>query len=327
MNIERRDFFKILSAGVATAAGAKKAEARQYQHRGRKDDAPAILYDSTLCIGCKTCEVGCKKANDLPVEHSDLDKWHGVSDVWDSKEDTAPHTFIKIKMYKEGSGVNKDQEKDGFAFMRSACMHCAEPDCQSVCPTSALIKQEDTGIVTWDVDACCGCRYCQVACPYLVPKFEYDKAFPKLQKCFLCDHRIAKGEIPGCAEACPTGATLYGTYEELLAEAKKRVGMEPGSIYDYPINKLSGETKKSHPVTKYINHVYGETEGGGTQYIVISAVPFEKLGLPKLPDYSSSGKSEKLQSTLYYGLIGPVVLLGGLMGAAYRSVKKEDKAE
>ena len=85
MNIERRDFFKILSAGVATAAGTKEAQARQYQHRGRNSDAPAILYDATICIGCKTCEVGCKKANDLPVEQSDLDKWHGVNEVWDSK--------------------------------------------------------------------------------------------------------------------------------------------------------------------------------------------------------------------------------------------------
>jgi hypothetical protein len=166
-----------------------------------------------------------------------------------------------------------------------------------------------------------------MACPYLIPKFEYDEAFPKLQKCFLCDHRIAEGDIPGCCEACPTGATLYGNYEDLLAEAKIRVGMEPDSIYDYPIHSVNGEEKKSRKVTKYINHVYGEKEGGGTQYIVISAVPFEKLGLPKLPDYSASGKSEKLQHTLYYGLIGPVVLLGGLMGAAYRSAKKEDKEE
>ena len=112
MNIERRDFFKILSAGVVTAAGAKPAVAREWQHKGRNSDAPAILYDATLCIGCKACEVGCKKANKLNVEHSSLDKWHGVEQVWDSKEDLSTNSYLKIKLYKDGTGAIKDQEKN-----------------------------------------------------------------------------------------------------------------------------------------------------------------------------------------------------------------------
>jgi Fe-S-cluster-containing dehydrogenase component len=327
MNIERRDFFKILSAGVVTAAGAKPVVAREWQHNGRNSDAPAILYDATLCIGCKACEVGCKKANDLDVEQSSLDEWHGVDKVWDSTEDLSINSYLKIKLYKDGTGATKDQEKDGFSFMRSACMHCAEPDCQSVCPTSALLKDPKTGIVTWDIDACCGCRYCQVACPFLVPKFEFGEPFPKLQKCFLCNHRIAEGKIPGCCEACPTGATIYGTYEELLAEANKRLGMEEDTSYDFPVNNVGSKDAASQKIKKYVNYVYGEKEGGGTQYIVLSAVPFEKLGLPKLPPHSSAGKSEKLQHTLYYYLISPAVLFGGLMAAAYRSAKNENKEE
>lgn len=327
MNIERRDFFKILSAGAVTAAGTKPALSRDWQHRGRNDNAPAILYDATLCIGCKTCEVGCKKANDLEVEHSDLDKWHGVDKVWDSAHDLSTQSYIKIKMYKEGTGIAKDSETDGYSFMRSACMHCAEPDCQSVCPTSALIKDEVTGIVTWNIDACCGCRYCQVACPFLVPKFEYDKAFPKLQKCFFCNHRIKEGDIPGCCEACPTGATIYGTYEEVLAEAKKRLESKIGSDYAFPLHTVDSDQRAHQAIPEYVNYVYGEKEGGGTQYIVLAAVPFEKLGLPKLPSYSASGKSEKLQHTIYYNMISPIVLFGGLMAAAYRSVKKEQNTE
>ncbi|MBD3224121.1 MAG: hydrogenase 2 operon protein HybA [Caldithrix sp.] len=327
MNIERRDFFKILSVGAAAAVGTKPAQSREWQHRGRNDDAPAILYDATLCIGCKTCEVGCKEANDLQTEHSEVEDWHGVDGVWDSSLDLSVQSYVKIKMYKNGDGSVKDREVDGYSFIRSACMHCAEPDCQSVCPTSALIKDDKTGIVSWNIDACCGCRYCQVACPYLVPKFEYGEAFPKLQKCFFCEHRIVEGQIPGCCEACPTGATIYGKYKDVLAEAKQRVVMKEGTEYDYPVHTVDGDYTTKQPIKKYINHVYGETEGGGTQYIVLSAVPFEKLGLPNLPAHSASAKSEKLQHTLYHNLIAPLVLLGGLIGAAYRNTKKEDKIE
>jgi len=228
MNIERRDFFKILSVGALAAAGTKPADARDWQFTGRIPDAPALLYDSTLCIGCKACEVGCKNANELEVQHSDLEKAHGVKNTWDSADDLDTDSWLKIKLYKDGDGSVKDREKDGFAFMRSACMHCVEPDCQSVCPTSALLKDPKTGIVSWDEDACCGCRYCQVACPFAVPKFEFEETFPKLQKCILCEHRVTEGNITGCSEACPTGATLYGPYDQVLAEAKRRLEVKEG---------------------------------------------------------------------------------------------------
>lgn len=327
MNIERRDFFKILSVGALTVSGVKSVEAREWQYTGRPPKAPALLYDSTLCIGCKACEVGCKTANGLLPDHSDLDKAYGVNKVWDSADDLDTNSWLKIKLFKDGSGATKDQEKDGFAFMRSACMHCVEPDCQSVCPTSALLKDPETGIVSWDIDACCGCRYCQMACPFNVPKFEFEEAFPKLQKCILCEHRLKNGSITGCSEACPTGATLFGNYEDIMAEAKKRLELKKGDVYDYPVHTLDSDVKKSRPVTGYINKVYGEKDGGGTQYVVLSAVPFTKLGLPKLPDHSSSSKSQNLQHTIYQGLIAPVVVFGGLAAAAFRNVRKEQKEE
>lgn len=327
MKIERRDFFKILSVGAIAATSSKPLQAREWQFTGRLPKAPALLYDSTLCIGCKACEVGCKTANGLDADHSDLEKMHGVDKIWDSAEDLDTNSWLKIKLYKDGDASVKDREKDGFAFMRSACMHCVEPDCQSVCPTSALLKDPETGIVSWDIDACCGCRYCQVACPYLVPKFEFEETFPKLQKCILCEHRLKEGQITGCSESCPTGATLFGEYEDLLAEAKKRTALNEGDVYDFPVHTLKSGKIKPRPAAKYINHVYGEKEGGGTQYIVISSVPFTKLGLPKLTETSSSSKSEKLQHALYQGMIAPVVLFGGLAAAAFRNVKKQEKEE
>lgn len=327
MNVDRRDFFKILSAGLVTATTAKEVFAEDHVRYKRSPDSVGILYDATTCIGCKACEVGCKNANELPVEQSNLDNYHGVSEIWDSAHDTSVNSFLKIKLFKDGEGIVKDQVKDGFSFFRSACMHCVDPDCQSVCPTSALLKDPKTGIVTWDIDACCGCRYCQMACPFLIPRFEYDKAFPRVRKCYLCSHRVAEGGIAGCAEYCPTGATLYGTFDEMMAEAKKRLELNEGDSYDYPIHTMDSGNRTTKKVPKYINYVYGEKEGGGTQYIVLSAVPFEKLGLPKLPDHSSASKSEGLQHTLYKGMIAPIVALVGLMFAAHRSVKNEDKTE
>ncbi len=328
MQIERRDFLKVLSAGAITAAGVKPSFGKDMPSKERPPDAPAILYDATLCIGCKTCEVGCKKANNLPVDQSDIEKMYEVNGIWDSADDLSTDSFLKIKLYKDGQGTLKDSEKDGFSFMRSACMHCTDPDCQSVCPASALIKDAKTGIVNWNPDACIGCRYCQMACPFGIPKFEYDEALtPRIRKCFMCSHQLAEKNITGCAEACPTGATLFGKFEDILKEAKRRTVLKEGENYSYPVHTLDGKFKASRPAAKYINYVYGEKDGGGTQIIVLSAVSFQKLGLPKLPEYSSGSKSEGLQHALYQGLIGPLVVFGGLLFAAFRSVKNEQKEE
>jgi Fe-S-cluster-containing dehydrogenase component len=322
MNIERRDFFKVVSAGVAAASTTKPAQAEV--RKSIQPDAPAILYDATLCIGCKSCEVGCKTINNIPKEHGEVEEKFGVAGVWDSGGDLSQSTLNKIKLYKDGTAAVKDREKDGYSFIKRACMHCADPDCVSACPVTALTKDEKTGIVKWNKDNCIGCRYCQVACPYNIPKFEYDKAIPEIVKCEMCYQELEKGGIPGCCSYCPTGASLFGTYAELLEEAHRRLNQKAGATYDYPINKIGSQKHNSRPVAQYVASVYGEKEGGGTQYILLSAVPFEKLGLPSLPDYSSASKSEGLQHTLYKGLIAPAVLLGGLLFAAHNGTKNNE---
>ena len=319
MILHRRDFFKVLSVGVAAAASTKKLHARDTF--SRSVDAVGLLYDSTLCIGCKACEVGCKTRNGKPAVHSDVEKYYGVEGVWDAARDLDIATMNKIKLYKNGTAAVKDREKDGFAFIKRACMHCVDPDCQSACPTSALKKDPVKGYVTWNKDACCGCRYCQVACQYLIPKFEYDKPLPELVKCELCYHTLEAGGITGCAEWCPTGATIYGRVDELLKEAQHRLGLKAGDIHKYQVCTIDAQIKNIQPVANYVKHVYGEKEGGGTQYLLLSAIPFEDLGLPTMPEKSGASKSETLQHTLYKGLIGPVLLLAGLATAAYRSTK------
>ncbi len=325
MNVGRRDFFKVLSAGAVTAAGVKPALAEPRKELPPK--AIGILYDATLCIGCKSCEVACKKRNNKSKVHSEIEEYYGVEQAWDSARDLDSNTMNKIKLYKNGTAEVKDREQDGFSFIKRACMHCIDPDCISACPVSALTKDPVTGIVKYNIDACCGCRYCQIACAYMIPKFEFNKAFPQLVKCELCRHVVSEGGIPGCCEFCPTGASIFGPVPVLLEEAKKRLAMKAGEVYDFPVASVEGERRTSKPVAKYVNYIYGEKEGGGTQYIMLSAVPFNKLGLPTMPDRSDASLSEGVQHTIYKGMILPIALLAGLSFLSYRSTKKEEKSE
>ena len=321
MKVDRRDFLKVLSAGAVTAAVPDNVFARAKKEV--PSEAVGILYDSTLCIGCKTCEIACQNYNKLTSQPSDS-----------SNTDFDPYTFTlnKIQVYRDGDGTNKESKdgkvsKDAYSFFKKACMHCVDPNCVSACPATALTKDEKSGIVSWDSDACIGCRYCQVACPYLIPKFEYDAAFPEIIKCEMCQHVQAKGKIPGCCDLCPTGAAVFGKFSDILQEAKNLLNLPEKSNYNYPVGDLSGTRSKNNPVKKYINYVYGEKEGGGTQYLILSAVPFENLGLPKLPDYSNASKTEGIQHTLYKGMLAPIVLFAGLAFTTYKTAKAEDKGE
>ncbi len=312
MKVDRRDFLKVLSAGAVTVSVPDNVFAR-----ARKEvppDAVGILYDATLCIGCKTCEQACQKYNKLTSQPSDS-----------SQTDFDPYTFAlnKIQIYREGETGN--ESKDKYSFFKKACMHCVDPNCVSACPASALTKDSENGIVFWNSDACIGCRYCQVACPFLIPKFEYNAAFPEIIKCEMCQHVQVKGKIPGCCDFCPTGASVFGKFSDILQEAKNRLELPENSNYNYPVGDLTGKRSKDNPVKKYINYVYGEKEGGGTQYLILSSVPFENLGLPELPDYSHASKTEGVQHTLYKGMMAPIVLFAGLALTTYKTAKADNQ--
>ncbi|MBY0431385.1 MAG: hydrogenase 2 protein HybA, partial [Rhodospirillales bacterium] len=129
------------------------------------------------------------------------------------------------------------------------------------------------------------------------------------------------------AEVCPTGATIFGTYPQIKAEAQRRRTFKAGEPVGYERRQLGSADIHEKPAPKYIDHVYGERELGGTQMMLMAGVPFEKLGLPKLPDRSYASTSETLQHTLYGGLIAPIIALGGLMAAAWRSTKNDHEQE
>jgi formate dehydrogenase iron-sulfur subunit len=177
-------------------------------------------------------------------------------------------------------------------YVRRQCMHCLEPACVSVCPVGALEKNEEFGCVTWVGSKCLGCRYCMMSCPFDVPRYEWTSPNPEVRKCVFCLERQQKGQPPACAEACPTGATKYGERDALLKEAAERIKAEP---------------------KKYVNHIYGQTEIGGTSFLYLSPVPFEMLHLPgSLPQEEMPEYTWKVLSQIPHIVLIGGVFLGGM---------------
>jgi formate dehydrogenase iron-sulfur subunit len=192
----------------------------------------AFLIDITECVGCGACYEACKEQNNLPQTSDDP--------LRDSLSDKT-YTIV---------------EQRGDFFVRRMCQHCEDPTCVSVCPVGAFTKT-DVGAVLYDESKCLGCRYCMQACPFQIPRYEWGSVKPRVQKCIMCYDRVKNGELPACAEACPTGATLFGDRDEMIEIAKQRLAENPG---------------------KYYQHIYGLEEVGGTSVLYISPVPFEELG-------------------------------------------------
>jgi Fe-S-cluster-containing dehydrogenase component len=252
--------------------------------------AVGMLYDSTKCIGCKTCVVACRQANGNKPEGA----------TWDKQTELNANTRTVIKLY-QGPGVQQP------AFVKQQCMHCIDPGCVSACMIGALKKRE-FGVVTYDADLCVGCRYCQIACPFGVPKFEFDSAAPKIRKCELCIDRLKTGLQPACTEVCPRKAVIYGKREDLLKDAHSRIAAHK---------------------SVYLDHVYGETEAGGTQvlYLTSKDVSFQDLGLPKLSAESAPHLSDAIQEGIYQGFATPAVLYGAVAAVIWRNKRLQDKAE
>lgn len=329
--MNRRVALKVLGAGCGAAVAEScvgTAEARSAKTRPAK--ALGLLYDGTLCVGCNACVAACKRANDMPSEGDGM---------YDQPVDISGKTLNVIKAYRSGKATHKDQIYDGFAFTKMSCFHCVDPSCVSACPVSAMQKDPVTGIVSYDADACFGCRYCVAACAFGIPKFQYDSPTGRIGKCELCHHRHKDGHYSACAEVCPTGATLFGRTSDLLAEARRRLALKPGETTLIPRGRLpygdpeaeKANTWRREPdqryearVGNYLQHVYGETEYGGTQVLKLSAVTFEKVGMPDLPPRSSASISETIQHTLYQGMIMPVAVLGALTWVAKRNVVPDD---
>ena len=322
MDHSRRRFLKAAAAGTAAATCVDAAHARP--NLEMPPQALGLLFDGTLCVGCRACMTACKEVNNMPAEFTRLETPSGTTEaLWDAPLDISGKTLNIIKAYRDGSGEVKDREQDGYAFTKLSCYHCADPSCVSACPVSAMLKDPVTGIVSYDKGACIGCRYCVAACPFGVPRFTYELTFPIVSKCELCRQRIPEGKYAACAEVCPTGATLYGPVVELKREVARRKSLKPGTETAFPRGRIGSDDIHVAKVAKYVDHVYGEKEIGGTQVLHLSAVPFDKLGKPKLGEVSPASVSESLTHMLYQGMIAPLLFLGGLIYAAKRATKDE----
>ncbi len=320
--MKRRDFLKAAAGGATALCSASVAQARPNLEPAK--NAVGMLFDSTLCVGCKACVAKCKEVNNMPPVIE------GDNRAWDSARDLSGDTLNVIKVYKNGTAEVKDAQVNGFCFEKRSCMHCVDPGCVSVCPVTAMRRDSLTGIVTHHPDVCIGCRNCMVGCPYNVPQFEYNDAFGQIQKCQMCNQvgveRIDKGQMTGCAEVCPTGATLFGSRKALLAEAKRRMLLKPGEFYNYPrgdISKPYSYHEKAVPT--YQQHVWGEKEAGGTNVMHISAVAFDKLGMPPLGERSAASIAEGVQHTLYNYMALPAIALAGLTYVVRRNTDDDDE--
>jgi formate dehydrogenase beta subunit len=288
MGITRRTALQTMMAAGATAVGARPTEAAVLPMPPA--DAVGLLYDATLCIGCKACTVACRDANGLPADTSGL-----PSGLYNAPLDLSARSKTVIKLYADGTTRS---------YVKAQCMHCVDPACVSACMLGALKKRE-FGIVSYDVDLCIGCRYCEVGCPFGVPKFEFAKAAPRIVKCELCKERLAAGQEPACTDVCPRQAVIFGKRTELLKEAKRRIADNPG---------------------RYVPRVYGETDGGGTQVLYLSHVPFDKLGLPTLGDEPAPQLARSIQHGVYRGLIAPAALYAALGIVMLRNRRHDDSS-
>jgi Fe-S-cluster-containing dehydrogenase component len=298
-NPNRRQFFKILGATGAVMLAGKGKNAQASTETPINNETVGMLYDATKCVGCKACMSACKRVNmkhgGLSYDRADFDP----TGMWDTPTDLNGNTRTIIKLYKE-----TDKK---WSYVKQSCMHCQKPSCVSACPVSAMTRDKATGIVDYDKSVCIGCRFCQVACAFNIPRFQWSKVNPQIVKCDLCKHtNLPKTGTTVCAETCPTGAIMFGKRKDLLTEAKRRLKETP---------------------EKYINRIYGETDGGGTNHLYLAGVPFTKLGLPTLDDKAEANFSENIQHTIYKGFFAPAALYTTLAFIGFKNMKAHHKPD
>jgi formate dehydrogenase iron-sulfur subunit len=239
-------------AGCALLEGTQPAQANTQSSGGEAADtgeAIGVLIDLTRCSGCQSCALACKAANELPLP-----------EVAPTQLDSGAFSFVDTRSQAGGTAT----------YVKRQCMHCLHPACVSACTVGALRKTA-LGPVVYDADKCIGCRYCQYACPFGVPTYQWDDVLGLIRKCEMCFDRVANGQKPACVASCPNGALRFGKRSELLAQAKAQIASTPD---------------------RYVDHVYGEHEVRGTSMLYLSDVPFAQLGFPTFGERTVSGYAE-----------------------------------
>ncbi|USN99133.1 MAG: 4Fe-4S dicluster domain-containing protein [Phycisphaeraceae bacterium] len=279
---DRRGFVKLTGAAmVALATGSASAG---HERVDLSDERMGVLVDLTECVGCRRCEFACAEANQNP--HGKLEDYDDQS-VFEHRRRPTPESLSVVNRFEDPA--------DGKTpvFTKIQCMHCEHAPCVSACLVGAMEKQAD-GSVTYDASKCIGCRYCMMACPFERLAYEFDNALtPRVRKCQLCQHRTKVGQMPACVEICPVEALTYGKRDELVKYAHELIAANP---------------------ERYVDHVYGETEGGGTSWLYVADRPFAELGFPDLKTRSRAETTEAIQHGIFQGFIAPIALASVLTG-------------
>lgn len=247
-----------------------------------------ILVDVTRCSGCEQCVGACVSANKLDPQQAQIDRIR----IADGLSANRLSTLIKLP---------------GGRFVRKSCMHCLEPSCVSACLVGGITKTAD-GPVVYDPDKCIGCRYCMLACPFHIPRYEWDSTHPYMVKCMMCFERIKDNGLPACVQACPNQVLQFGNRSELLEEAHQRIAQNP---------------------TRYKNHVWGEKEYGGTSVMYISDVDLDALDWPHLEALAIPELTEPLISktpVIALSVAGSILGLNWIIGRRMKltSARKAD---
>ena len=302
MKINRRHFLKI-SGTLAAASFAKPDQtASAATPPSALKDTDGCLVDTTLCVGCRKCEEACNRRYGLSQPKESFEEMTVLEN--ERRMDETTYTVVN-KYYPKNIGTLTWRTRP--TFVKFQCMHCNDPSCVSACIVGALTKQPN-GAVIYDAGKCIGCRYCMVACPFQVPAYEYDNALtPAVRKCTFCFEYVKKGGLPACAQVCPREAIIFGRKSDLLRLARWKMKNNPG---------------------KYVEHIYGEHEVGGTSWLYLSAEPFETVGFPKLGTVAPPRLTEAIQHGLFQYFAAPIILygvLGAIMGlTGYLKDAKED---
>jgi formate dehydrogenase iron-sulfur subunit len=248
-------------------------------------ESMGFFTDTTVCIGCKACEVACKQWNQLPATNGGLNTLSG-----DSYDNTRQLDGLHWRHVKFVEQFTPDRADGRWLLMSDVCKHCVQAGCLEVCPTGAIFRTEfDTVVIQSDV--CNGCRDCIGACPFGV--IGINPVSGTAQKCTLCYDRMQAGLVPACAKACPTESIQFGTIAELKKRAAGRV------------ERLQGQGEKRA-------YLYGADDkmlGGLNSFFLLVDRP-EVYGLPPDPKMPSRNL---VRSALWSALGAVVVAVTGLI--------------
>ena len=298
VDIDRRSLFKLAGMTTLTALGNDTSGAPAWSPPERDDkETISCLVDLTRCIGCRKCEQACNASNGLPQPDVPFDHESVFT------ETRRPEASAFTVVNRTEGPPSPDQAFREHTFTKVQCMHCLEPACASACIVGALQRQPN-GAVTYDAGKCIGCRYCLVACPFQIPAYEFDTALtPRVRKCTYCfDQLTSQGDPPACASACPVEAIVFGKRGELLEVARERIKYRPD---------------------RYIDHVYGENEVGGTAWLYLAGREFPGVGLLELPGEVVPRLAESIQHVTFKHFIPPIILYGLLATTAWLTRRGE----